>query len=439
MRVRVARRVSGLAGLALVATTLPTASASAAETFAIEAVRAVGDGWQRQIELHVTGVRSPVSFRSELTQGSSTSTPYATIDDFSLVSGTLADGIWRSGTAVTLRKGLSRLDTTATAAGNEVGANLISVLYRPQTLIAEFGVKTEPVDSRHRKVTYQGRVVYKGPDGGYLPPAGKVTLNVSGFDQPAVALDENGRYDASIVLPHGGQAWVRFAGTDFLPSTSFVEYVPGAPLHRTEFTEVSAAPDPVGKGARVTVSGRVEPSPTAAQPIVLEFCPDGAGTWTRVGQGNSDGGGFVKVSAVASRDGEWRLTYAGDFTEGATDFFSSSQSAPQHVDVRYRTAVAAFNAGPEPVRKGKTLTVSGVLKRSVDGKALKAWAGRPVYVYYRATGSKTWTYAGSAKTDRYGKFRKGFKAGRDATWKTVYKGDADHLPADSPTDYVDVR
>lgn len=100
-------------------------------------------------------------------------------------------------------------------------------------------------------------------------------------------------------------------------------------------------------------------------------------------------------------------------------------------------AISRFNASPEPVRKGKALTVTGQLNRRID--AWDSFPGQRVYVYFRAKGSHDWTYKGVAATDRNDLFRKGFKAGKDGTWRVIYRGNTTYLPVTSIGDYVGVR
>lgn len=107
------------------------------------------------------------------------------------------------------------------------------------------------------------------------------------------------------------------------------------------------------------------------------------------------------------------------------------------MDVKYRTSISSFNASPEPVVKGWTIIVGGKLNRYVSSWG--ALGGKTVYVYFRPYGSKTASCMGVAGSDRYGNWEKGFKAVQDGTWTARYKGDGTYLPADSASDYVDVR
>ncbi|TMQ94218.1 hypothetical protein ETD83_24290 [Actinomadura soli] len=107
-----------------------------------------------------------------------------------------------------------------------------------------------------------------------------------------------------------------------------------------------------------------------------------------------------------------------------------------HVDVRYRTRILDFNAAPEPVNKGGTVTVVGTLQRETTGWL--TYASKAVKFYFLPKGSSTWTYMGTQTTDKSGRFRKGFKATQDGTWRAYSSATASYV-ATYREDYVDVR
>jgi hypothetical protein len=84
-----------------------------------------------------------------------------------------------------------------------------------------------------------------------------------------------------------------------------------------------------------------------------------------------------------------------------------------------RPSTLAFNASPEPVKKGKKLTAAGTLK--VDGKALSK---ATVRIYFKATNAKTYALKGSTTTNSKGAFTKKFTATKSGTWKAVYAGNS---------------
>ena len=107
---------------------------------------------------------------------------------------------------------------------------------------------------------------------------------------------------------------------------------------------------------------------------------------------------------------------------------------------KFDTAVQSFNAAPEPIRKGRTLTLSGRLIRANDlGTGYTSYSGKTMRVYFRPKGSSTWSYMGYTKTARDGRFRKAFTAKRDGTWRAYFPGTSNFDRQKSRDDYIDVR
>jgi hypothetical protein len=205
----------------------------------------------------------------------------------------------------------------------------------------------------------------------------------------------------------------------------------------TQIVGFNAAPEPVGKGATLTGDGRMtrtvaggSNAPVTGGDVDLQFSADGT-KWTTVAHGRTDDGGYFTIPAKATADGYWRAA-----VESGPVYLPSTSSS-DHVDVRYRTAISSFNASPEPVSKGKTITVAGTLKR--DTTAWKAFSGQSVKIYFQAKGATSWTYEGTAKTSSTGHFSHGFKAAKDGIWRATYAGGSSYLAVTGSGDYVDVR
>jgi hypothetical protein len=102
-------------------------------------------------------------------------------------------------------------------------------------------------------------------------------------------------------------------------------------------------------------------------------------------------------------------------------------------------AKVSVNAAPEPVRKGRTITVTGkVTYRNAD------WATKPVRNQYvtvqrKAKGSSTWTYVGKDRTDSNGTYVVRTTARSDASYRAVYPGTSKVAKVVTSADYVDVR
>lgn len=107
---------------------------------------------------------------------------------------------------------------------------------------------------------------------------------------------------------------------------------------------------------------------------------------------------------------------------------------------KYDTVITSYNAAPEPVRYGRAIYVSGRLWRVANnGLGYTSYSGKPIGVYFRPKGAKSWTYMGATKTARDGRFRKAFNAKWDGTWRAYFPGTSNFDRQKSRDDYVDVR
>jgi hypothetical protein len=101
-----------------------------------------------------------------------------------------------------------------------------------------------------------------------------------------------------------------------------------------------------------------------------------------------------------------------------------------------RTQITSFNAAPEPVKKGATLTVSGRFERYASVWGLVD--GVPVSVYFKPSGATALTSMGATTRGQQGKWTKSFKASKDGTWHAKFQESGPYLATDSSGDHVDV-
>ncbi|MEV7657810.1 HtaA domain-containing protein [Streptomyces anulatus] len=253
-----------------------------------------------------------------------------------------------------------------------------------------------------------------------VPGATTATLSV----KAAAALDGH-RYRAVFVNASGETATSA--------ATLTVSAVP------TRLVSFNASPEPVGKGSKLKVVGTLQTvsatdnvwRPLGKAPVVIEFRPKGGKTWSRATTVTTTGKGVVSASVTAVKDGTWRARYAGTVDRAA------AVSSSDNVDVKLRTAVSGFNASPEPVRKGRTITVKGTL-RSLDGTWKNA-SGQSVIILFKADGSSKWSKLATVRTNGKGVFSKGFTAKKDGTWKAQFKATSSRLGTIGSGDRVDVR
>jgi hypothetical protein len=306
------------------------------------------------------------------------------------------------------------------------------------------------------KVNVSGRLERVMPDGGSAAAAGQVVKiffepNTAGAD-PATQIAQgltaaDGSYSVPATVPGTGFWGVQTpyfynrvpSGNGYGPYLG-TQVQSGIMVanHRTTITGFNASPEPVGKGATITASGRImrikadgSTEPGTGAPT-LQFSADGK-KWKSVFSVNPDANGYFTIKTPAVSDGYWRADTTPE--PGYEELPATSSS--DYVDTRYRTRVTSFNASPEPVSKGKTITVSGNLQRYTT--AWKAYSGQSVKIYFAVKGATTWTYEGAAKTSSTGHFSHGFKAAKDGTWRVTYAGNSSYLALTGPGDYVDVR
>jgi hypothetical protein len=149
---------------------------------------------------------------------------------------------------------------------------------------------------------------------------------------------------------------------------------------------------------------------------------------------------FTIDPAVAFKDdngtaGTWKLFL------GAYDLYANASYDDDIARTRIkRAAKLTVNASPEPVKKGKTITVTGKLSRAnwTTGK-YAGYATQPVKLQFRKKGSNTYTTLKTVKTSSTGALSTTTKAGSDGYYRFVFAGTTTTGSATAPGDFVDVR
>ncbi|WP_329097052.1 hypothetical protein OG979_17585 [Actinomadura citrea] len=302
------------------------------------------------------------------------------------------------------------------------------------------------------RVNVTGRLEREDHNGVWAPLAGKqVEIKFAGSAPEPVwttlgrATTGAGGAFTFLINPSEDGAWSASFATDALgwpadhPGYFRSEGQPRyrSVAYRTSVTGFNATPEPVGRGENVKAYGRVltrladgrwTGAPGNAS-VQLQFSTDRR-TWSTKGAVGVFRDGTFSVEGRADRTGYWRaLVPKSDSTE-------QSVSGNDNVEVRYRTKILDFNAAPEPVKKGGTVTVMGTVYRQTS--KWYTYGGKTVVFYFLPKGSSKWVYMGKQATDRIGRFRKGFKATKDGTWR-AYSGATSTYAKTYREDYVDVR
>ncbi|MGW4849814.1 hypothetical protein ACWEPZ_01105 [Streptomyces sp. NPDC004288] len=288
-------------------------------------------------------------------------------------------------------------------------------------------------------VTISGRMT--DPAAGNAPVANeRVRVRIGApspdISVPAVVLTgPDGRFTARLVAAAGEYVggWTvdspdRYVSFDSLSRPLAI------PLEsRTDLTSVGLSAD-----GRVTVKGtfraRYVPNPSFPAAQYLQLEESVVGGWKKIATTyvSSTYDNEFTLSA-ASRGGWYRVRHL------TTDQFAESGSGSFRL-TRNDTRIVSLNAGPEPVAKGKDVTVTGGLQHYWDG-AWRAYGNAPVVLQFQPKGSKTWKTVASGRSGSTGKVSLRAKAGADGSWRVHCYGDRWHFnsPASAGGDYVDVR
>ncbi|GLP71273.1 hypothetical protein TUSST3_78930 [Streptomyces sp. TUS-ST3] len=140
----------------------------------------------------------------------------------------------------------------------------------------------------------------------------------------------------------------------------------------------------------------------------------------------------MKDNGVA---GTWKLFL------GAWDLYANASYNDDVTTAAIKKAATlTADATPEPVKKGRTLTVTGKLARAnwSTGK-YAGYVSQPVKLQFRKKGSSTYTTLKTVKTNSTGVLKTTAKATVDGYYRYSFAGTATTAAATAPGDFVDVR
>ncbi|WP_329343345.1 hypothetical protein OG866_42990 [Streptomyces sp. NBC_00663] len=149
---------------------------------------------------------------------------------------------------------------------------------------------------------------------------------------------------------------------------------------------------------------------------------------------------FTIDPAVAFKDGNgtagtWKVFL------GAYDLYANASYDDDVTRTRIkRAAKLTANASPEPVKKGKTITVTGKLSRAnwTTGK-YAGYSTQPVKLQFRKKGSSTYTTLKTVKTNSTGNLSTTAKATSDGYYRFAFAGTSTTGSATATGDFIDVK
>ncbi|MGD1219827.1 MULTISPECIES: hypothetical protein [Streptomyces] len=105
-----------------------------------------------------------------------------------------------------------------------------------------------------------------------------------------------------------------------------------------------------------------------------------------------------------------------------------------------RYSKLTVNASPEPVKKGKTITVTGKLSRANwEDNLYHGYTGQSVQLQFRKKGSTTYTTVKTIKTDSTGNLKTTTTASVDGYYRYSFAGTSTTPAVKATGDYVDVQ
>ncbi|WP_309061290.1 single-stranded DNA-binding protein [Streptomyces sp.] len=141
--------------------------------------------------------------------------------------------------------------------------------------------------------------------------------------------------------------------------------------------------------------------------------------------------GFVNNKAAAT----WNLATL----VSANDYDYIHRDAATTFKVQ-RYSKLTVNASPEPVKKGRTITVTGKLSRANwEDNKYHGYTNQSVKLQFRKKGSNTYTTVKTIKSDSTGNLRTTVTASTDGYFRYSFAGTATTPAVNAAGDFVDVQ
>ncbi|MGP3635173.1 DUF5707 domain-containing protein [Streptomyces sp. 24-1644] len=144
---------------------------------------------------------------------------------------------------------------------------------------------------------------------------------------------------------------------------------------------------------------------------------------------------FDPAELINSDAGTWKVgafAVSNDGQIGEKDYISKTYLQ--------RFSKLTANAGPEPVVKGKTVTVTGKLTRANwDTGTYLGYTNQPVKLQFRKAGTSTYTTVKTVTSSSTGTLKTSATASADGYWRYSFAGTSTTPAVSAAGDYLDVR
>ncbi|WP_434591189.1 calcium-binding protein [Streptomyces sp. A5-4] len=133
--------------------------------------------------------------------------------------------------------------------------------------------------------------------------------------------------------------------------------------------------------------------------------------------------------------GTWKLWVSAVGADG--DFVTKNVAGTTKI---LRASTLTANAAPEPVKKGKPITVTGKLARANwDTLQYAGYSAQPVQLQFRAAGTSTYSTVKTVKTNASGNLSTTVTSVKDGYWRWNFTGSSTSTPVAAAGDFLDVR
>ncbi|MFG2420142.1 DUF5707 domain-containing protein [Streptomyces sp. NPDC048448] len=141
------------------------------------------------------------------------------------------------------------------------------------------------------------------------------------------------------------------------------------------------------------------------------------------------------VDLIDSLAGSWKVWAIAQGTDG--NYVQKDNVKGFRIQ---RLSKLTVNASPEPVKKGKTITVTGALTRASwnSGKYL-GYTGQSVKLQFKKKGASAYTTVKTVKSTSGGALKTTVKASVDGTFRYSFAGTTTTPVINATGDYVDVK
>jgi hypothetical protein len=141
------------------------------------------------------------------------------------------------------------------------------------------------------------------------------------------------------------------------------------------------------------------------------------------------------LDLLSSEAGTWKLGALAADADAATTW--QGDLGTTHLQ---RRATLTTDASPEPVKKGRTITVTGKLARANwDTNKYAGYSTQPVKLQFRKKGTSTYTTLKTVNTTSTGTLKTTTTATADGYYRFSFAGTTTTSPVSATGDFVDVQ